>query len=90
VDPIAFPDHHRYTTDDVAAIRHRVGPGVRVVCTLKDAVKLGPLWPREAEPMWYVSQRVDVERGVEAARDVLDAIYRPRPTIDPSRAASAG
>jgi tetraacyldisaccharide 4'-kinase len=34
-----------------------------IVCTLKDAVKLGPVWPREAPPLWYLSQRVVVEFG---------------------------
>jgi tetraacyldisaccharide 4'-kinase len=36
-----------------------------VVCTLKDAIKLGPVWPHEAIPLWYLSQRVAVERGAE-------------------------
>jgi hypothetical protein len=32
-------------------------------------VKLAPLWPRDALPLWYVSQRVEIERG----RDLIDA-----------------
>ena len=39
-----------------------------LVCTLKDAVKLGPRWPRLAPPLWYVSQHVMVERGVGGHR----------------------
>ncbi|HET7458281.1 MAG TPA: tetraacyldisaccharide 4'-kinase [Gemmatimonadaceae bacterium] len=64
--PVAFPDHYRFTTDDAARL---AGEGARaeyVVCTLKDAVKLGPLWPRGAPPLWYVSQRVVLERGRES------------------------
>jgi tetraacyldisaccharide 4'-kinase len=68
VAPLAFPDHHAFTPHDVAAIVERAAGASRVVCTLKDAVKLGPLWPRLASPLWYVSQRVAVERG----GDVLD------------------
>ena len=45
-----------------------------VVCTLKDAVKLGPLWPRLAPPLWYVSQQVMVERGVGGLEHILDEL----------------
>jgi|SRR5579883_1445579 len=79
VDGIAFRDHHRYTAADVAEIRRRAPPGVTVICTLKDAVKLGALWPREAEPIWYVSQRVEFERGGEVVQAALDAVSRVRP-----------
>ena len=69
-----FPDHHAFSVDDarrIAAATRDTQSNVRrevagVVCTLKDAVKLGPLWPREAPPLWYVSQTVVVERGAEA------------------------
>jgi tetraacyldisaccharide 4'-kinase len=76
VDPIIFRDHHRYTAADVTEIRRRAPPGVAVICTLKDAVKLGGLWPREGEPLWYVSQRVEFERGVGAVNAALDAMAR--------------
>ncbi len=48
--------------------------GLTVVCTLKDAVTLGHLWPREAPPIWYVSQRVELERGADRLYAALDAI----------------
>jgi tetraacyldisaccharide 4'-kinase len=63
----------------VTEIRRRAPSGVTVICTLKDAVKLGGLWPREGEPLWYVSQRVEFERGVGAVNAALDAIDRVRP-----------
>jgi len=62
----------------VAALAARAadrGAGARlIVTTLKDAVKLGPLWPRGAPPLWYVSQRVTVERGADALAARLDAV----------------
>ena len=83
VDPVIFRDHHRYTAADVTEIRRRAPPGVAVICTLKDAVKLGGLWPREGEPLWYVSQRVEFERGVEAVNAALDAVSRVQPMSGP-------
>ena len=52
-------------------------------CTLKDAVKLGPLWPRLAPPLWYVSQQVMVERGVGGLERVLDDLVRVRSATEP-------
>ncbi|HEU4585033.1 MAG TPA: tetraacyldisaccharide 4'-kinase [Gemmatimonadaceae bacterium] len=71
VESRAFPDHHRFTAGEVARLsrtaaelaRHG-GDGLPVVlCTLKDAVKLSPGWPREAPRLWYVSQQPEVESG---------------------------
>jgi tetraacyldisaccharide 4'-kinase len=70
VETAVFRDHHRYSAADVAMLHKRAERCDRVVCTLKDAVKLGPLWPGPS-PLWYVSQRVVVERGVDAVDDVL-------------------
>jgi tetraacyldisaccharide 4'-kinase len=75
-----YADHHAYSPADAAALAGRAaraGRGERaawVVTTLKDAVKLGPLWPRDAVPLWYVSQGVTVERGAEALAVRLDAV----------------
>jgi tetraacyldisaccharide-1-P 4'-kinase len=65
-----FPDHHAYTHAEVARLAAMMAAGEIPVCTLKDAVKLAPHWPREAPPLWYVSQNVMVEEG----RDALDAL----------------
>jgi hypothetical protein len=51
-----------------------------VICTLKDAVKLRDLWPREAPGLWYVSQRVVVERGVGGLEQLLETALRARAT----------
>jgi tetraacyldisaccharide 4'-kinase len=65
-----FPDHHAYTHGEVGRLASMMAPGEFAVCTLKDAVKLAPHWPREAPPLWYVSQSVIIEEG----RDTLDAL----------------
>jgi len=79
VDGAPYPDHHRFTVTDVAQIRRYAVPGAIAVCTLKDAVKLEGLWPREAERLWYVSQRVEFEFGVDAVLAALEMLGRIRP-----------
>jgi tetraacyldisaccharide 4'-kinase len=58
-----FRDHHLFTAREVDSILGRAGGFDMVVCTLKDAVKLGPLWPRQGPELWYVSQRLEVDWG---------------------------
>ena len=71
VDPAVFRDHHRFTSADAATLAARGARYDLVACTLKDAVKLGPLWPGPSR-LWYVSQRVSVEVG----SDALDAVLK--------------
>ncbi|MDB4900461.1 MAG: Tetraacyldisaccharide 4-kinase [Gemmatimonadetes bacterium] len=66
---MALRDHHHFTDADVHRILRLAEGRDGVVCTLKDAVKLAPLWPPAAAPLWYVSQAAVVERG----RALLDA-----------------
>lgn len=77
VDLVSFPDHHRFTHHDVGAILRRSPAAASIVCTLKDAVKLAPLWPRASPPLWYVSQRLTVDAGAAAygaaIQQLLDA-----------------
>ena len=61
-----FSDHHAYSVAEAVAIAQSAEGTHGVICTLKDAVKLGPIWPRVAPPLWYVSQQVVVERGASA------------------------
>lgn len=63
VTPARFPDHHAYTAGELDELARRAAPETLVVCTLKDAVKLGDRWPRQAPPLWYLSQAVEVEHG---------------------------
>jgi tetraacyldisaccharide 4'-kinase len=67
-----FPDHHRFTPMEVDRLARDADAGERVVCTLKDAVKLAARWPRQAPYLWYVSQHLEVEQG-QAALDALVA-----------------
>jgi tetraacyldisaccharide 4'-kinase len=76
--PDHHQDHHNFTAAEVDGIVRGAGDADCIVCTLKDAVKLGPLWPRLAPPLWYVSQRVTVERGVGGIEHLLDGLVRAR------------
>lgn len=77
VELVSFPDHHRFSASEVTEILRRAPHGGCVVCTLKDAVKLGAMWPRASVPLWYVSQRLTLESGEPAydaaIRQVLNA-----------------
>ena len=78
VTPVILPDHHAYTVTDAERIALDGARADLSVCTLKDAVKLAPLWPRVAAPLWYVSQRVVIERGEDAVSALLDALVLAR------------
>lgn len=77
VTPARFRDHHRFTIGDAESLAATAKRYDRAVCTLKDAVKLGPLWPGQS-PLWYVSQRVVVERGDDAVDAILETTLRAR------------
>jgi len=49
-----------------------------VVCTLKDAVKLGPKWPSSAVPLWYLSQSVVPRDGADALDAVVQSVLAAR------------
>jgi hypothetical protein len=51
-----------------------------VVCTLKDAVKLAPMWPAAAPPLLYVLQRLEVESGNAALERLLIQLTPTKPT----------
>jgi tetraacyldisaccharide 4'-kinase len=87
--PAAYPDHHAFTDADVWRLARDAERAEIVLCTLKDAVKLAPRWPRAGPPLWYVSQRVVLERGREAVDRLLDAVLAARDRADlPARDAS--
>jgi tetraacyldisaccharide 4'-kinase len=79
-----FPDHHRFHDAEITRFTARVPSGAWAVCTLKDAVKLEGRWPRQAPPLWYVSQLVTVERGVGGLERVLDDLVRVRQRTTPT------
>ncbi|MGH7653058.1 MAG: tetraacyldisaccharide 4'-kinase [Gemmatimonadaceae bacterium] len=72
-------DHHAYSAADAAALARRAEKNGMLVCTLKDAVKLGPVWPRAAPPLWYLSQRVVVESGASDLDGILATISALKP-----------
>ena len=83
--PMTFADHHRF---DAAAVE-RIVVAARgfdaVVCTLKDAVKLGPLWPSSTVPLWYLSQSVVPRDDAEALDDVVRSVLAARRITPSSR-----
>jgi tetraacyldisaccharide 4'-kinase len=74
-------DHYAYSGADAAALASQAARADFVICTLKDAVKLMPLWPREAPPLWYLSQRVVVESGAVELDAILATLAVAKPTI---------
>jgi tetraacyldisaccharide 4'-kinase len=75
VTPISFPDHFRYSPPDVERILAAIDAAESmVVSTLKDAVKLAPLWPASVRALWYVSQTLQVESGGEALDRILSRL----------------
>jgi tetraacyldisaccharide 4'-kinase len=76
VTPMSFPDHHPFSADETARIAKRSNDYDITVCTLKDAVKLRAVWPAGGRSLWYVSQSLDVEKGV-ANLDNLLGRFRP-------------
>jgi len=77
-ETLAYRDHHRFNATDIAQIVRAAAHADVVVCTLKDAVKLAPLWPRAALPLWYVSQRAEVERGEQLLAATLASVMSAR------------
>jgi tetraacyldisaccharide 4'-kinase len=80
VTAAAYPDHHPFTDEEVEALAQRAGASGMVVCTLKDAVKLEGRWPRQAPPLWYLSQAVVIEQGGAALDAVLQRLVTARPS----------
>lgn len=82
--PATYPDHYRYTPADVASLAAQAAGVGEVICTLKDAVKLGPVWPPGAPPLWYLSQRLRVERGADAVTALVSELLSARLVSRPS------
>lgn len=78
VHEMRFPDHHRFSPADLSRVSDVLHGVDLVVCTLKDAVKLAPIWPREATRLWYVSQTLVVDRGAEILEQECDRVLAAR------------
>jgi tetraacyldisaccharide 4'-kinase len=86
---VELRDHHAFTTADVKHLVHDAATMDAVVCTLKDAVKLAPLWSHVSVPLWYVSQQAEIERGRHLLDESLATILSARAGIT-STAGAAG
>lgn len=73
-----FPDHHVYDAPDVERLIRDASVFDHMMCTLKDAVKLGPQWPRQGPPLWYVSLRCRIEVGLTEVSAMLDRVLAAR------------
>jgi tetraacyldisaccharide 4'-kinase len=80
IDRQRFRDHHVFTSSDAERIARSGGGTDGVLCTLKDAVKLAELWPRQAPPLWYVSQTVVVDSGADSLQEILARVLAARVT----------
>src|SRR5688500_17961907 len=89
VGEFPFRDHHAFTAADVAQLVQAASKADAVVCTLKDAVKLAPQWPARGVPLWYVSQRAEVERGAHLLDASLALVLAARASTS-STAGAAG
>jgi tetraacyldisaccharide 4'-kinase len=78
VDLRAFPDHHAYTADDALRLARAAESAEMVVCTLKDAVKLAPIWPKGGPDLWYLSQQVILERGRPEIERLIGVVLEAR------------
>jgi len=81
---VRFPDHHDFTEGDVARLVTESRSAEGVLCTLKDAVKLAPRWPREAAPLWYVSQTLVIDRGAEVLEQECHRVLAARAIAVPT------
>lgn len=79
-----FADHHAFTVAEVASFASNVGPDALALCTLKDAVKIGPYWSKipQTPVLWYVTQRVVIDRGAGGLEQKLHDLVGQSPAPD--------
>jgi tetraacyldisaccharide 4'-kinase len=73
----AHRDHHSFSDADIRDATIRVPSDGLAVCTLKDAVKLAGRWPGPSR-LWYVSQQLVVDQGVEEVSRLLERVIDAR------------
>jgi len=81
---LRYPDHHQFTGGEISEMVRVAEQGDGVVCTLKDAVKLGGLWPRFGPSLWYLSQTVVIKRGAEVLDNECDRVLAARRITAPT------
>jgi tetraacyldisaccharide 4'-kinase len=67
----AYADHHAFDGADARELAALARQFDMAICTLKDHVKLAPLWPASAPPLSYLSQRCTLEDGADQLLDAL-------------------
>ncbi|WP_426753144.1 tetraacyldisaccharide 4'-kinase [Myxococcus sp. Y35] len=73
-DAVLFPDHHRFTADELRDVQSRAARlGARVVTTEKDAVRLPPSFE-----VWVVRLGIEVLEGESHLRRALGLEDAPR------------
>jgi tetraacyldisaccharide 4'-kinase len=78
VEERPFRDHHAFDAQDASALATAADRREGLICTLKDVVKLAPLWTPAAAPLWYVSQIAVFERGRTVLDHGLEAVLAAR------------
>jgi tetraacyldisaccharide 4'-kinase len=73
----SYRDHHAFSDADIREAALRVPADGLAVCTLKDAVKLAERWPGPSR-LWYVSQQLVVDQGVEDVNRLLERVLEAR------------
>ena len=81
VDSIQFPDHHPYTTTDIAQIierAQRCSPRPEaIVCTGKDLAKLASP-TLGSTPLWALQIDLQLANGEDILNDYLDRLFVSR------------
>lgn len=75
---LSFADHHSYDSASLTRILAAADGFEAVLCTLKDAVKLGARWPSGAVPLWYVSQSVIPRDGAGSLDELVRSVLQAR------------
>lgn len=86
IQSATYGDHHAFSARDVQDLAARAAQVDRVICTLKDAVKLGPQWPAQYPQLWYLSQLVVIESGSASVEAVLDRLISSAASLTPASA----
>lgn len=79
----AFPDHHTYDARDIATILREAGAAgaEAVVATMKDWVKLKPLWPADGVPVAVPEVGIEFLDGEQPFDALLRGLVEPRASL---------
>lgn len=85
-----FPDHHRYTTEDLRQVGQLAAShgAVAVVTTEKDAMRIGGSWSGDV-PLYELSIRLEIKGGQEKLKSVFRPLLQKR-HADHASAAGGG